>query len=111
EPELVLASVPLVDVEVVVIAKDADHIFSVDRAAEELDRVIRGAEDLHKLDLGPAADGAERQTIDLFIGQDDGAWVTDRDVAEDAGIVVVVITAETIDLLTANVGIRQTFED
>ena len=36
KPELVLAAVALVDVEVVVIAEDADQVLGVDRAAKEL---------------------------------------------------------------------------
>src|SRR5262249_22619606 len=111
KPELILPPVTLVDVEVVIIAKDADHILRIDRAAKELHRIIAGVKAFHVLDRGTSAYGAQGERVDLLVGQDHGGGVTNGDIAEHAGIVVVVVAAEAIDELPIDLRVGQSFEE
>ena len=111
EPELVLAAIALVNVEVVVVAEEACHVFRVHGATEELTGIIGGAENLDVLNDGAAADGAERQSVDFLVRQNHRGGVADRDETEDARAVVVVTAAETVNELTVNLGVGQAFKD
>src|SRR5690606_8221744 len=90
EPELPAALPALVVVEGVVGGEGNGGVLHVHRPAEPLDAVVVAGEDLDVLDGGAAADAAEREALDL-VALDAGdrvAAVADRDVAEDAGVVV-----------------------
>ncbi len=90
EPELVLAVVPLIGIELFVPVEGADEVAGIDAAAEELETVVRVSKYLDELQSGATADAADRQPVHLFVRLQDLATVPEGHVAHDArGIIVI----------------------
>src|SRR6185503_10604292 len=108
-PELVRTPVAHVRVEAVVIAEGRHAVTGVDRAAEELEAVVPNGIALDVVDGGTPAHAAHGQAVDFLVRQNVDAAVADGDVAHRARAVVVVIPAETIDPLSTDDVVGQTF--
>ena len=98
EPELVLAAIAHVRVERVVVAERAHQVARVDRAAKELEAVIRNRVGLDILQRRPATHTAAGQTVNFLVRLQQRAAVANRDVAQHTGAVVVVAAAEAMHL-------------
>ena len=93
EPELAFAAEAFVVVKGVVTVESRNQILGVDRAAEPLKAVVLVVVHLDVFDDCAAADAAHGQAVDFIARADVGAAVADGRVAEDAGVVAVVVAA------------------
>jgi hypothetical protein len=93
QAELDLPAEALVDVEAVVTDVGDDEVLEVERAAPDLDAVVDVVHDLDEADVGPAADAAEGEPVQLVVEAHDSTAVADREVLDRAAVVVVVATA------------------
>jgi hypothetical protein len=54
---------------------------------------------------------AEGDAVDFLVRAELLTPVTERDIAEDAGVVVIVVAAEAVDELAVDLGVFEAFED
>ena len=90
EPELSLAAESFVVVHGVVSVECGDKVAGVGRAAEPFEAVVLVVEDFDVLNGGAGADAAHGESVDFVSRADVRPAVANGDIAEDAGVVLVV---------------------
>ena len=93
EPVLVVTAPAFVIVEAVVAAERYGQVAGVYSAAEPFDAVVNVGEYFDVLNCGAAANAAQGETVDFVTGANFSASVTDGNVAQNAGVVVVIVAA------------------
>ena len=90
EPELPLAPEAFVVIHGVVSVECGDEVAGVGCAAEPFEAVVLVVEDFDVLDGGAGADAAHGESVDFVSRADVRSAVANGDIAEDAGVVLVV---------------------
>src|SRR5690606_27243953 len=82
-----VALVADVGVEAVVFGARHDHIFEVRPAAEDLYSIVRAVVDLNMVDLGSRPDPRRGEALELLVGAEHKARISDLNIGEAPRIV------------------------